>query len=154
MKFFLASAFFGLVIVATCSGCGNSSQGASSNDPNVMFLNITIDGSDDPQRLDMALKLAGFALEEKRDVFIFFNVKGVNVPSKAFPADRKFGGDKNATLKKQLEKLIADGAVVHVCPICMEAIGLKKEDLIDGAEVTTKSGLFKKIGGNTAVFTY
>eukprot|EP00913_Durusdinium_trenchii_P005695 g5313.t1 len=90
-------------------------------------------------RLDMAMKLAGFALEEKREVFIFFNVKGVHVPTKDFSADVKF--KDNDPIKEQLAKLIERGAVVHVCPICMKGLGVEKDDIIDGAKVTTRSQL-------------
>lgn len=137
-------------VALTSAGCQKNVSGSSAK--TVFFVNITIDGSDDPQRLDMALKLAGFALDEKRSVFIFFNVKGVHVPTKDFSSDTKFG--KENPIKDQLAALIKRGAVVHVCPICMNGLDVDAKDLIDGAHVTTRPKLFAEIGANTSVFTY
>lgn len=134
-----------------CSGCQQQSTPTAPGNP-VVFFNVTTDGSADMQRLDMAMKLAGFALDEKRNVFIFFNVKGVNVPTKSFSADKKF--QDNKPIKDQLAKLIERGAKVHVCPICMKGLGVEKSDLVEGAEVTTRKALFDRIGPGTTVFTY
>ena len=142
----LLSAF--LLTLLAIAGC---KSGGDGSDP-VVFFNVTVDGESDPQRLDMAMKLAGFSLDEKRKVVMFFNVKGVHVPSKKFPADRKYGDNK--PIQEQLKALIKRGADVHVCPICMKALGVEKDDLIEGAKVTTRPSLFANIGGNTAVFTY
>lgn len=139
-------------IVIALAGCGRSPGSGGSSGDAVVFFNVTVDGSRDPQRLDMAMKLAGFSLDEKRKVVMFFNVKGVHVPAKDFPADRKYKDDK--PIQEQLKKLIERGADVHVCPICMKALGVNEEDLIEGAKVTTRKSLFANIGGNTAVFTY
>lgn len=138
-------------MLTSLSSCQKAAVSGSTA-KTVFFMNITGDGSDDLQRLDMAMKLAGFALDEKRDVFIFFNVKGVHVPTKKFSADVKFKDDK--PIKEQLAGLIERGAVVHVCPICMKALGVDKDDIIEGASVTTRPKLFAEIGANTAVFTY
>ena len=149
---------FGLALTGSFIGPGcetPSSSGkstATSSSKDIVFFSITTDGSTDPQRLDMALKLAGFALDEKKTVFVFFNVKGVHVPAKTFPEDRKF--QENATLKEQLQTLIDRGAVVHVCPICMKGLGVDKSQIIDGVQVTTRKELFARITGNTTVFTY
>lgn len=140
----------GLAGCVSLSGC--TKPGVRSSGDEVVFFNVTIDGSEEPQRLDMAMKLAGFSLDEKRKVFMFFNVNGVHVPSNKYPADRKF--QENEPIQEQLVKLIERGAVVHVCPICMKALGVEKEDLIEGSHVTTRKKLFANIGGNTAVFTY
>lgn len=148
-----AIVFVGLAaaMLIPLTGCQKKNVSGSSA-KTVFFLNVTRDGSDDPQRLDMAMKLAGFALDEKRDVFIFFNVKGVHVPSKSFSGDVKF--KDNDPIKDQLAKLIERGAVVHVCPICMKALDVKEDNLIEGSSVTTRPNLFAEIGANTSVFTY
>lgn len=137
--------------MVSAAGCRNNVTNPSAA-KTVFFMNITTDGSDDPQRLDMALKLAKFALEEKREVFIFFNVKGVHVPTTDFAADLKYKDEP--PIQEQLAKLIEDGAVVHVCPICMKALGVEKDDLVEGASVTTRAKLFDQIGANTTAFTY
>jgi len=138
--------------IASCSSNSSNGKAAKAPEKPIFFVSVTGDGEDDPQRTDMALKLAGFALEENREVVLFFNVKGVHLPTKDFPADRKFKDD--APLKSQLEKLIEKGAIVHVCPVCMKALDVQEADLIEGAKVTTRESLFAKIGSNTTAFTY
>ena len=100
----------------------------------------------------MAMKLAGFSLEEGRHVVMFFNVKGVWIPSNALADDLAFQEDQ--PIKTQLADLIQRGVDVDVCPICMKALGVEESGLIDGANVTTRHSLFANIDANTAVFTY
>ena len=117
-----------------------------------MLLSVTSDANEDPQSVDMAMKLAGFSLDEGRNVVMFFNVKGVTIPKSEFPAD--FAFQEDTPIKTQLADLIERGVDVHVCPICMKAIGVEESDLIEGAKVTTRPSLFENIGANSAVFTY
>lgn len=142
------------VLALMTTGCPDNSGGSVAvgpTGPAPVFLNITCDPQADPQAMDMALKLAGFSLDEGRSVFLFFNVKGVKFPLKEFPADFAFGED---ALLPQLSGLIERGATVHVCPICMKALGIEASQVMDGAEVTTRAGLFERIGPETAVFSY
>ena len=145
-----------LLAMTFLNGCQEPSSGsmASNNPtgPTTVFLSVVSDVTQDPQAIDMAMKFAGFALEEQRNVVLFFNVKGVEIPVKSLAADLAFAeGDP---IKQQLEGLIKQGVEVHVCPICMKALGVEAGDLIDGAEVTTRAGLFSHIGSHTTVFTY
>lgn len=138
-------------------GCGQSVSTTApvsisgGNDGTVM-LSVTSDPRQNPQSVDMAMKLAGFSVDEGRRVVIFFNVKGVTVPTNNLPDDLAFQED--TPLKEQLATLIQRGVDVHVCPICMKALGVNESDLIDGAKVTTRPSLFANIGSDTAVFTY
>ena len=138
------------VLCGSLTGCGRTGSG-SSGDAVVLF-SVTRDGSQDPQRLDMAMKLAGFCLDEKRKVVIFFNVKGVHVPAKKFSDDVRYGEGKS--IREQLADLMKRGAEVHVCPVCMNALKVDEKDLIEGAQKTSKPKLFAHISGNTTVFTY
>jgi predicted peroxiredoxin len=124
----------------------------SSDVVSTVLFSVTSDVNEDPQAVDMALKLAGFSLDEGRHVVMFFNVKGVTIPSNALADDFAFQQDK--PIKMQLVDLIQRGVDVHVCPICMKALGVGESDLIEGAKVTTRPGLFANINANTAVFTY
>jgi predicted peroxiredoxin len=117
-----------------------------------VFFSVTSDVNEDPQAVDMAMKLAGFSLDEGRHVVMFFNVKGVTVPSNALADD--FAYQENEPIKIQLASLIQRGVDVHVCPICMKALGVVESDLMENAKVTTRPGLFANISANTAVFTY
>jgi predicted peroxiredoxin len=125
-----------------CRGC--ASHGS------IMLLSIT-SGVDDPHAVTMALQLAGHALDDGRQVVLFFNVRGVEVPTRRLPADLAF---KAEPIKALLADRIERGAEVHVCPHCMKALGIEAGDLVDGAQVTDRQKLFAKIGPNTVVFTY
>lgn len=149
--------YLSLLLALSSYGCnarvdGNSPSNSSAAGENIVLLNVTSDPAEDPQSVDMAMKLAGFALDEGRRVAMFFNVRGVKLPTKEF--DASFAFQDNDSLIEQLNDLIARGAEVHVCPICMKAWDVADADIIDGAQVTTRPKLFANIGPDTAVFTY
>lgn len=139
-----------LLMSSGCTQPAASSSSGKSDDSAIVLLNVTSDGVDDAQSVDMAMKLAGFALDEGRQVAMFFNVKGVRVPTQS--SNLKYA--ENDPVADQLAKLIERGADVHVCPICMQALGVEQSQLVDGAKVTTRPTLFANIGPDTAVFTY
>ena len=149
-------------ILAQAAGCRdlNTEETASPAEakPNEgaaaspVFVSVTSDPVENPQAVDMALKFAGFALDEKRPTVLFFTVKGVQLPTAAFPAD--FAFPDNPPLKAQLAGLIERGLEVHVCPVCMKAFKIVEGDLVPGAQVTTRPKLFSHIGPATCVFTF
>lgn len=111
---------------------------AGDNDP--LFVNMT---SDDAHRAKMAIGFAKKQQERKHPVTIFLNDKGVFVGVKS----------KNAAYTEHqtmLATIIKDGGNVIVCPMCMEHYRVKKEDLIEGAQIgnpeLTGSLLFKDNG--------
>jgi predicted peroxiredoxin len=116
-----------------------------------MVLNITSDGTQDPHAVTMALQLAGHALDDGMETVLFFNVRGVGVPTRGFPEDLAF---KAKPIRQMLSTLSNRGAEVHVCPHCMEALGVEPDDLVAGAQVTDREKLFSKLGSNTVVFSY
>lgn len=146
----------GLTLLSLACGCSSTTSSmtgppAAQEQP-IVLLSVTSDASQQSQSVDMAMKLAGFSLDEGRRVVMFFNVQGVTLPTHSFPDDLAF--QQNSPLKEQLAKLIERGVDVHVCPICMKALGVEETDVMEGAKVTTRPSLFANIGANTAVFTY
>lgn len=117
--------------------------------PTVLF-NIT-SGTDDLHAVTMALQLAGHALDDKRQVVLFFNVKGVQIPVKSLDATLAF---KDKPIKELLAALIRRGAEVHVCPHCLKALDIAGDQLVEGAVVTDRPGLLAHFRANTLVFTY
>lgn len=157
----MKNALYPAVLLCCLMGCSpavnvaTQSAGTPASNTSTVLVNVTSGVEGDkgrPQAVDMALKLAGFALDEGRTVAIFFNVKGVHVPTRTLPND--FAFQDNLPIIKQLAKLIERGAEVHVCPICMKALGVESTDVMEGAQVTTRPKLFAHIGANTSVFTY
>ncbi|MCO6458734.1 MAG: DsrE family protein [Pirellulaceae bacterium] len=148
--------FLGLALLAFACGCTPATTSVTgppaTQEQPIVLLSVTSDASQQPQSVDMAMKLAGFSLDEGRRVVMFFNVQGVTLPTRSFPDDAAF--QQNSPLKEQLAKLIERGVDVHVCPICMKALGVEESDVMEGAKVTTRPSLFANIGANTAVFTY
>ena len=139
------------------SGCGESAPASSAAAPakpaqTTVFLSVASDINEKPQSVDMAMKFAGFSLAENKKVVMFFNVKGVHIPTAGLSEELAFG--ENEPIKKQLAQLIEKGVEVHVCPICMKALDVEEGDLMEGAQVTTRPGLFAHIGSDTVVFTY
>jgi sulfur relay (sulfurtransferase) complex TusBCD TusD component (DsrE family) len=108
---------------------------AADNDP--LFVNAT---TDQPHRATMALVFSKHQQERKHPVAVFLNDRGVLIASKA-------NGAKFKEQQELLKGLIAAGAAVLACPMCMEHYGVKKADLLPGIEVanpdTVGAALFK-----------
>lgn len=107
-----------------------------------LFTNMT---TDDPHRAKMAIGFTKNQQQRKHPVTIFLNDKGVLVGSKTKAA--QFGEHQAA-----LAEIIKGGGNVIVCPMCMEHYGVKKEDLIEGAQVGNPDltgGLLFKDGTQT-----
>ena len=76
-----------------------------------------------------AFVFAGKALKRGHPVAIFLNHKAVLIAAEGVPHP-SFQG---RSLAKHLTGLIADGAKVIVCQMCMMGHGMTEADLIDGA---------------------
>ena len=142
------------VLVSSLLGCQKSASVDVSVEVGrkIAVISITTDAQVDPQKVNMALTFARFCVDEKYEVAIFFNVKGVLLPTTTFPDEFKY--QEYDPLKTQVAALSTDGAEIHVCPVCMKDLGVAKEDIMEGAFVTTKPKLFAKLGPDTMVFTY
>jgi predicted peroxiredoxin len=124
---------------------------AAAADKSTILLNIT-SGPEDLHKVTMALQLGSHTLDDGRDLAVFLNVRSPVFAAKDCSAQLVLG--KNPPVKAMLATLVMRGAKVHVCPHCMEALGIAAEDLIDGAQVTDREKLFGLLSPNTHVFTY
>ena len=95
-----------------------------------LFVNLT---SDDPWRAGMALKFSENALKQRHPVTIFLNIRGVNIAAKNIP--QYTNGITGKTTRQMLKDVMAAGAKVIVCPMCMKQAGLEKDDLIKGVTI-------------------
>jgi len=142
----------GLLVLIGCSRSGaETAQPSDKAGAQIVLFSITSAATEDPHAVTMALQLAGHALDDGRRVVLFFNVRGVTVPTTDLPEDLSFSA---RPIKELLGTLIARGAEAHVCPHCMNALGVEADDLIAGAFVTNRERLFSTLGSNTVVFTY
>lgn len=114
-KIFLALALIGIL----------AAMPAVADGPDPLFVNLT---SDEGHRANMALSFSKNQLDRGHPVTVFLNDRGVFI-----------GAKSNAeTFKDQqqaLSELMANGAVVIVCPFCAKHYGIETADLIDGAKL-------------------
>ena len=90
-----------------------------------LFVNLI---SDEGHRVTMALTFAGSQLDRGHPLTLWLNDKAVMV------ATKKAGGPF-AEQQALLAALIAKGATVIVCPLCMKHYGVAEAELIEGAKV-------------------
>lgn len=113
-------------------------------------LNLT-SGQSELHRSTMALALANHALDDGREVIIFLNVRAPELARKD-ALEQTFG--ENPAPSKMLASLMERGAQVHVCPMCMKAMGVAADAMIPGCIVTDREKLFGKLTTDTVVFSY
>ncbi len=151
MEYSLRLLMVAVAVLALGCAPGDTEREAAAGGPRVVIFSITSSPTDDPHAVTMALQLAGHALDDGRVVVLFFNVRGVSVPTNRLAEDLVFHAKP---IKQLLTDLIGRGAEVHVCPHCMMALGIEPGDLVGGAIVTDREKLFARIGPNTVVFSY
>jgi sulfur relay (sulfurtransferase) complex TusBCD TusD component (DsrE family) len=124
-----------LLAFALIVGCIGAPVFAGDTDP--LFVNLTTDNS---HRANMAISFGKNQLERGHPLTIFLNDKGVFIGSKVNSA-------KFAEQQKSLGELMNKGALVLVCPMCMNHYGIKEADLLPGLRVgnpeLTGGALFK-----------
>jgi sulfur relay (sulfurtransferase) complex TusBCD TusD component (DsrE family) len=108
---------------------------AGGSDP--LFVNLT---TDEPHRANMGITFGKNQHERGHPLTVFLNDKAVLIASKA-------NAGKFPDHQKALLELVAKGANVLVCPMCMKHYGVKEADLLPGLKVgnpeLTGSLLFK-----------
>lgn len=106
--------------------------------------------SKDPHRVSMALSIA-LKMSADHDVFVFADIEGVHPMTK---------DSDNITYKNfepvriLIEKLLNAGVEIGVCPMCLEAAGFTKYQLIDRVKVTEKNDFFDFTSGQIVTLDY
>lgn len=118
---------------------------AMAGDTDPLFINLT---TDDQHRANMGISFGKNQMERGHPLTIFLNDKGVLIGAKANAA-------KYADHQKTLTDLIARGASVLICPMCMKHYGVTEGDLVPGVRVgnpdLTGAALFRD---NTKTLTW
>ena len=78
-------------LLVGCAEYDNSSGSDAQSDSNAPMLFSITSGPEDPHSVTMALQLAGHALDDQRTVVLFFNVRGVRIPTVELPDTLAFG---------------------------------------------------------------
>ena len=112
-----------LIAFAMLAGLAAGPALAGATDP--LFVNLT---TDEGHRANMAIAFGKSQLERGHPLTIFLNDKGVFLGSKTKAVE--FGDQQKA-----LEGLMAKGATVIICPMCMKHYGVAEVDLIPGLKV-------------------
>lgn len=145
----------GILVVAALAFFVGSQQrpalATQGSEKPTMVLNIT-SGKEDLHAVTMALQLAGHALNDGREVVLFFNVRAPEFARADLPDTFHFG--ENPPIKKMIADLIAGGAQPLVCPHCAAAMGVKETDFAPGMKMASRESLFGKLGPDAVVFTY
>lgn len=114
-----------------------------------VFIHISR-GLEAAQRVLMALTLAEKMAEDK-DVLLFFDIKGVEVPQKeAKPIEFKSFESSQTLLTRLLEK----GVIICVCPMCLKAAELEPESLLPGVRLAEKEAFFNFTRGRILSLDY
>ena len=96
---------------------------AGPNDP--LFINLT---SDDGHRINMAFNFGANQMKRGHPLTVFMNDKAVLAASKG-------NAEAFAEQQKTIASLLASGAAILVCTMCMKHYGVKEEDLLPGLKV-------------------
>jgi sulfur relay (sulfurtransferase) complex TusBCD TusD component (DsrE family) len=133
------------LLLAFALVCGVCAGPALAGDADPLYVNMT---TEDSHRANMAIVFSRNQFERGHPLTIFLNDKGVLVGSKA-------NAEKYAAHQTALTEMMAKGAVVLICPMCMKHYGVKESDLLPGLMIgspeLTGAALFKD---NTRTLTW
>jgi predicted peroxiredoxin len=136
-----------IIVFLMCGFATGCQQNVSHSDG--LFLHIS-NGTNDPHRVLMALKMAEIVAETK-DVLIYFDIKGVEVVLKD-AVDLQFSHFPSS--KTQLKALLEKGVPIYACPGCLKAAGKTPEDLMEGIQVAEKEAFFNFTNGRILTLDY
>lgn len=114
-----------------------------------IFIHLS-HGPEDPHRVLMAIRMATMMAEDK-DVLLYIDVTGVLAVTKHAPDMEKHPFPNH---KKMIAQLVKKGIGVYACPGCMEAYGVKQDDLLPGIKVANKEAFFGFTKGRILTLDY
>jgi predicted peroxiredoxin len=109
-------------------------------------------GLEDPERVTVALLVAGAALDAGREVAVWLTKEAVRLALPGFASG--VACDGCPPLERLLSQLEAGGGALLPCPICFAARGLDEAALAPNARVTGATALWEWIGDGATVFSY
>ena len=110
-------------------------------------------GLEDPEKVTVAFLVSVGAAEQGRETLMFLTKEAVRLALNGVAVGTACEGCP--PLPSLLERYAAAGGRYLVCPICFDAKGLDKGDLIPGAEMGGTVPMWQWIGDDPAVtFSY
>ncbi|MCE5270267.1 DsrE family protein [bacterium] len=137
------------LITALCCVVDNSRQTAQEKHRDGVFIHVS-HGAEAPQRVLMALSMAGKMCEDK-DVLVYFDITGVQVVLNETP-DITFGDFP--ACQAQLKALLEKGVELYVCPGCLKAAGKGEADVMAGVKIAEKEAFFDFTEGRILTLDY
>jgi len=107
-------------LLLLCLSLPMSPATAGPNDP--LFVNLT---ADEPHRANMGITFGRMQMQQGHPLTIFLNDRAVLIGARVNAA-------KFAMHQKMLTDLMAAGAIVLICPMCMKHYGVSESDLLPG----------------------
>lgn len=133
------------LLVALALIVGHVTTPVFAGDTDPLFVNLT---TEETHRANMGLVFGKNQFDRGHPLTIFLNDKAVFIGSKAHTT-------KFAEHQKVLTDLMAKGATVLICPMCMQHYGVKEADLLPSIKMgnpeLTGGALFKD---NTKTLTW
>jgi predicted peroxiredoxin len=109
-------------------------------------------GTEDPERVLVALLVAGAALEAGKQVALFLTKEAVRLALPGHAVGEACRGCP--PLERLFEQVAEHGAELLACPICLAARGLEGAGLVPNARVAGATPLWEWIGDGATVFSY
>jgi predicted peroxiredoxin len=146
----LIVAFF-LVVASMRDGLPDMASSEPPQPDQGVFIHLS-SGSDSPQRALMGLKMAEIMSEgRQRPVLVYFDIKGVELVVEDGP---EFSMKPFDSVSEYRQRLIKRGALLQVCPSCLEAAGYTGDDLVPGVEIADKQRFFEIAEDGALSLTY
>lgn len=144
-----------MLVVALATSCrfsttSDEKQNQATQIGNVrdgMFIHVS---SNDPNRVNMALSMAGM-MSEDHDVIMYFDIKGIDAIVKNAT---DFTSGEFSSSHTKLRELIEKGIVIQACPGCLESAGYTTNDLIEGIILADKEKFFNFTKGRILTLDY
>jgi predicted peroxiredoxin len=137
------------VIVALMMTAGLLFAGADTAKKESLFVNLT---TSENIKSPMALMFAYKGLERGLDMTLLLNAEGVQLAVKGFESPVNARNGK--TSQEMLQMFMKKGGKVLLCPMCLEAMGYTKENLIDGVDVSSADATFNAILSSDKIISY
>jgi predicted peroxiredoxin len=139
-----------IVVLFSVAGCCDGEPQAVVEPPkDGVFLHIS-SGSENPQRVLMALKMAELMASDK-DVLVYFDIHGIEV---VLNEAEDIAHTEFPSAKTQLAALMEIGVPLYACPGCLKAAGKTPDDLSDGIAVANKDAFFNFTEGRILTLDY
>lgn len=107
----------------------------------------------DDERASVAWSVANGAIASGLEVTIFLASSGVDWARKGAAETARLN-PLDPTLKEMVEKLVAAGSTIMVCPPCAKVRGYTENDLIDGAILAGSVSMHEVIKQGAATLSF